>query len=167
MNGLVIKIKKALDRIILFTSSILLIVLVLGALWQVFSRYVLNSPSTFTNELLGFLLVWVSLLGASYAFGSNEHLSLSFIVDKIKGKNRLLIRIVNDLFILVFAVLVLIKGGLQAVNMTMSQLTPVLGIQMGLVYSILPICGVIIVIYKLLGIQEYSEKPDEAGEYYE
>lgn len=167
MNGLVIKIKKALDRIILFTSSILLIVLVLGALWQVFSRYVLNSPSTFTNELLGFLLVWVSLLGASYAFGSNEHLSLSFIVDKIKGKNRLLIRIVNDLFILVFAVLVLIKGGLQAVNMTMSQITPVLGIQMGLVYSILPICGVIIVIYKLLGIQEYSEKPDEAGEYYE
>lgn len=158
------KIKKALDRTILFISSTLLIVLVLGALWQVFSRYILSSPSTFTNELLGFLLVWVSLLGASYAFGSNEHLSLTFVADKLKGKNKLMITIINDIFILVFAVLVLIKGGLEAVNMTMSQLTPVLGIQMGLVYSILPISGFIVVIYKLLDVKKYTEKPSEAGD---
>ena len=158
------KIKKTLDRTILFTSSILLIVLVLGALWQVFSRYILSSPSTFTNELLGFLLVWVSLLGASYAFGSNEHLSLTFVVDKLKGKNKLLITIINDIFILVFAVLVLIKGGLEAVNMTMSQLTPVLGIQMGLVYSILPISGFIIVAYKLLDVKKYIGLPNEVGD---
>lgn len=158
------QIKKILDKIILFISSTLLIVLVLGALWQVFSRYVLSAPSTFTNELLGFLLVWVSLLGASYAFGSNEHLSLTFIIDKFKGKNRLVITIINDLLILTFAILVLIKGGLNAVNMTMSQLTPVLGIQMGLVYLILPISGFIIVAYKLLGLKTYSEIKEKVGD---
>lgn len=161
------KIRKLLNWIILSVSSIMLIVLVLGALWQVFSRYVLGAPSTFTNELLGFLLVWVSLLGASYAFGSNEHLSLSFLVDKIKGKNRLFITVLNDLFILMFAVLVLIKGGMQAVSMTMTQVTPVLGVRMGLVYSILPISGVIIVIYKLLGIMDYRKISNKVDEQYE
>lgn len=161
------KIKRLLDRIILFVSSIMLILLVLGALWQVFSRYVLGAPSTFTNELLGFLLVWVSLLGASYAFGSNEHLSLTFISNKFKGKKKLIITVLNDLFILLFAVLVLIKGGLQAVNMTMTQVTPVLGVRMGIIYSILPISGLIIVIYKLLGTVSYKELSNKVDEEYE
>lgn len=158
------KIKKILDKLLLTISSILLIVLVLGALWQVFSRYILNSPSTFTGELLGFLLVWVSLLGASYAFGSKEHLALTFLVGKLEGKSKLMTTVVIDAFIIIFAVLVLIKGGLAAVNTTMSQLTPVLGIKMGLVYSILPISGCIILIYKLLDFTQYKVQSEEVGD---
>lgn len=155
------KIKKILDRAILTTASIILIVLVMGALWQVFSRYILQSPSTFTNELLGFLLVWVSLLGASYAFGSNEHLSLTFIKNKLKGKNKIVVTIINDIFILFFAITVLLKGGIEAVNLTMSQTTPILGIPMGMVYLILPISGFLIIIYKLLNVKDYFKLTEE------
>ncbi|WP_249871288.1 TRAP transporter small permease [Oceanobacillus saliphilus] len=149
------KIKNVLDRIILISASFLLIILVLGALWQVFSRYVLSNPSTFTNELLGFLLVWTSMLGASYAFGTNQHLALTFIKNKLKGKNEFVITIINDLFIVVFTVLVLIIGGFEAVNITMGQNTPILGISTGLIYSILPISGFLIIFYKLLDIKNY------------
>jgi TRAP-type C4-dicarboxylate transport system permease small subunit len=158
------KIKIILNRIILFIASIFLAALVIGALWQVFSRYVLGSPSTYTNELLGYLLVWTSLLGASYAFGSNEHLALTFITDKLRGKNLFVVTVINDLFILVFAVFVLIVGGLEAVNLTMSQSTPILDIPIGLLYTILPISGVIIIIYKLLSLKEYKKLSEEVGD---
>ncbi|MDL4840367.1 TRAP transporter small permease [Aquibacillus rhizosphaerae] len=157
-------IKKWLDRLILSISYFLTFVLVIGALWQVFSRYVLSEPSTFTNELLRFLLVWTALLGASYAFGSNKHLALTFVKNKIKGKSWLVVSVINDVFILAFAILVLIKGGSQLVETTMTQLTPILQIPMGVVYSILPISGIIIVLYKILNIKFYAKPAEKVGE---
>ncbi|RLL47090.1 TRAP transporter small permease [Oceanobacillus piezotolerans] len=158
------KIKTILNWTILFIASVLLAALVLGALWQVSSRYVLGSPSTYTNELLGYLLVWTSMLGASYAFGSNEHLALTFMTNKLQGKNLFVVTVVNDLFILAFAVFVLLRGGLEAVTLTMSQTTPILGISIGLLYSILPISGFIIIIYKLLNLKDYKKLAEKAGD---
>ncbi|MCF6408583.1 TRAP transporter small permease [Pseudalkalibacillus salsuginis] len=155
---MVIKIKLILDRFILFITGFFSLVLFLGAIWQVASRYLLNTPSTFTEELLRFLLIWTSILGASYAFGSNQHLAITFLKDKLKGKNKLAIRIINDLVIFVFAYLIMIRGGMELVGTTMLQKTPILSIPMGIVYSILPISGVIIIIYKLLLLSEYRGK---------
>ncbi|KAB8131048.1 TRAP transporter small permease [Gracilibacillus oryzae] len=162
--SIVSKIKTGLDRIILSVASILLLILVLGAIWQVVSRYVLGSPSTFTNELLGFLLIWTSLLGASYAFGSNQHLALTFATNKLNKKGQLATTIFVDLIIVLFAVVFLIIGGIDAVNITSVQTTPILGISKGLVYSIIPISGFIIIIYKLLGISSYKKIDQEEGE---
>ncbi|SHM99743.1 TRAP transporter small permease [Gracilibacillus kekensis] len=161
---LVDKIKKVLDRTILIVASFLLVVLVLGALWQVFTRYVLQNPSTFTNELLGFLLVWTSLLGACYAFGSNKHLALTFVTNKLSGSRKLIITIINDLFVVFFAVVILLQGGIDAVNTTMAQTTPILGIQKGIVYTILPISGVLIILYKLLNVKNYFQTNQGEGE---
>lgn len=157
------KIKKGLDVVILSISSLLTILLVLGAVWQVTSRYVFSTPSTFTGELLRFLLVWTAILGASYAFGSNQHLAITFMKDKFKGKNRLMIRIINDLLILAFAILIMIKGGYEVVQITLTQTTPILNVPMGYVYAIVPVCGVVIVIYKLLLLTEYREEMQVKG----
>ncbi|WP_408008507.1 TRAP transporter small permease [Pseudalkalibacillus sp. A8] len=154
----VIKIKRILDGLILSITGFFTLLLFLGAIWQVTSRYLLNTPSTFTEELLRFLLIWTSILGASYAFGSNQHLAITFLKNRLKGKNKLVIRIINDLVIFVFAYLIMIRGGMEIVGTTMVQKTPILGIPMGIVYSILPISGIIIIIYKLLLLTEYREK---------
>ncbi|MFC4401849.1 TRAP transporter small permease [Gracilibacillus xinjiangensis] len=158
------KIKVILDRTILFVASMLLVILVLGAIWQVFSRYVLQSPSTFTNELLGFLLIWTSLLGASYAFGSNQHLALTFVTNKLNKRGELATTILVDIIIVLFALLFLVSGGMDAVNITKVQTTPIIGISKGLVYSIIPISGLIIIIYKLLGIKKYKYIVQKEGE---
>ncbi|WP_082232974.1 TRAP transporter small permease [Halobacillus massiliensis] len=155
---MVSKIKGLLDRTILSVAALFTLLLFLGAIWQVISRYFLNAPSTFTEELLRFLLVWTSILGATYAFGSNQHLAITFLKNKFKGKNKLVIRIINDVFILGFAYLIMIRGGMEVVNVTMGQLTPILGIPMGVVYSILPVSGVLIIIYKLLLLPEYKQE---------
>ena len=69
-------IEKALEWLLVFLMS----VLVLDVLWQVFSRYILSSPSSYTDELAGFLLIWVGLFGAAYVAGKREHLAIDLLL---------------------------------------------------------------------------------------
>ncbi|WP_316931840.1 TRAP transporter small permease [Parabacteroides distasonis] len=52
-------------------------------LWQVLSRYILVSPSSVTDELAGYLLIWVGLLGAAYVSGKNEHLAIDLLLQHL------------------------------------------------------------------------------------
>jgi|SRR5690625_5105399 len=152
---LVHKVKKIIDKVLMAFASLLTVLLVLGVMWQFITRFFLNDPSMFTDELMRFLLVWTALLGATYAFGTNQHLAITFLKNKFQGIKLLVLTIIIDLITLGFAILIMIKGGFQVVGTTMSQLTPILKIPMGVIYSIVPICGIIIVIYKLLAVKEY------------
>jgi TRAP-type C4-dicarboxylate transport system permease small subunit len=65
------------------------------------------------------------------------------------------------LFIIGFAGAVMIKGGLNIVATTMAQLTPILHIPVGVIYSIVPISGTIIIIYQLLNMPDWLKKKEE------
>ena len=55
---------------------VLLSIMTLLVLYQVFTRYILNSPAAFTEELVRYFLIWTSFIGAAYAFSTREHMSL-------------------------------------------------------------------------------------------
>ncbi|MED4122967.1 TRAP transporter small permease [Halalkalibacterium halodurans] len=156
------KIKTVMNRVIMIVASILTIVLVLGALWQVFSRYVLNDPSTFTEELLRFLLIWVAMLGTTYAFGSNEHLAIIYLKNKLRDEQRKYLQLFIDFTIIFFAGLILIKGGYSLSTSTLNQLSPILRIPMGYIYAILPISGTFIVFYQIINMFERREQTELA-----
>ena len=143
-------IRKIIDKVTLVLLATVMLALVIGAVWQVFTRFVLRDPSMWTDEALRFLLIWATMLGAAFAFGNNLHLSLGLVRDKLKGPVRTAVLIFNEITILIFAISFLILGGLDLSAQTMGQLTAVLRLPMGVVYSVLPISGVIIVLVKLL-----------------
>ncbi|WP_152657102.1 TRAP transporter small permease [Oceanobacillus sp. CFH 90083] len=154
MLSTVKSIKTLLNRLIMTIASILTVILVCCALWQVFSRYVLGSPSIITEEASRFLLIWAAMLGAAYAFGSKEQLAIVFLKSKLSGLKKKSVEIFIDVIIIIFAGSVLIKGGIHLASNTISQTSPILGIPMGYVYAILPITGVLIIIYQLINILE-------------
>ena len=53
-----------------------------------YARFILKDPSSFTEELAGFLLIWIGLLGASYALYTRAHLGIDILTAKLKGTNR-------------------------------------------------------------------------------
>ena len=87
--NLVRTIKTVLDRSLEVLVMVVVAVLVLDVLWQVFTRFILNDPSTWTEELAVFLLVWVSLLGAAVALGRGAHLGIDYFVGKLPERTRL------------------------------------------------------------------------------
>lgn len=147
-------IRNKINKIIILFSSLVLTLLVLAVTWQVISRYVLNNPSTFTDEFSRFSLIWVGLLGATYSFGVKAHLSIDLLFSKLSKEKTVKLQILISIIILIFILLVQVIGGGQLSLNTMGQLSPSLQIPMGVVYSILPISGVINLLYMLIDIIE-------------
>lgn len=143
--------KLAVDRAIATFSVLVMVALVVCVVWQVFSRYVLNQPSTLTDELARFLMIWVGLLGASYTVGAQRHLSIDFLAMLLPEQKKPLLSMVVNTLILLFAGLVIVSGGLKLIEKTLAtgQLSAAMQIPMGYVYIVLPLSGAIMMLYSL------------------
>jgi len=132
----------------------LMAVLVIDVLWQVFSRYLLSSPSSFTDELAGFLLIWVGVLGAAYVAGRKEHLAIDILIQRSPpARQRLLLYLIHSLIFL-FALSVMVTGGvvLMYTRFVLQVKSAALQLPLGYVYIVLPISGLIIIYYEVLHI---------------
>ena len=136
------KIEKALEWFLVFLMSIL----VIDVLWQVFSRYILNSPSSYTDELAGFLLIWVGVLGAAYVAAHREHLAIDLLLQRSSPERRYKLELIIGICIVMFSVFVLIIGGswLAYTRFYLSVKSSALGMPLGVIYLVLPISGVLI-----------------------
>jgi TRAP-type C4-dicarboxylate transport system permease small subunit len=74
-------IRRHVDTFLGTLVTIFMGVLVLNVLWQVISRFIVGHPSSFTDELAGFLLIWVGLLGAAYATGQKQSICRGFLAS--------------------------------------------------------------------------------------
>lgn len=146
--------RKGLDALLGSICCLVLALMVGIACWQVISRYILGVPSTITEEMLRFLLVWVSMLGMAYVAGKKQHISLTILLDKVSPQLRRWWDITLQIIFIAFSIWVLIIGGLKISAISMLQISPALGIPMGKVYYALPCAGVLIILYGVLNIAE-------------
>ncbi|SBT15883.1 2,3-diketo-L-gulonate TRAP transporter small permease protein YiaM [Vibrio celticus] len=147
-------IRRIFDKTIGVSVSMLTIALVVCVVWQVISRFILHSPSTTTDEIARFLLMWCGLTGSAYMVGQHQHLAIEVLGTRLKGVKKLSLNILVQLFIAKFSIMVMIYGGMiQYSNISMTgQLTPSLGLPMSYIYVVVPISGLIILIYNILNI---------------
>ncbi len=145
------RIRKKIDHILGIILSFIMGILVIDVLWQVASRYLLSTPSPFTDELAGFLLIWVGLLGAAYITGTHGHLAIDLLPSKLEPEKKKKLNLVINFLITAFAFTVLIIGGswLVYTRFKFGQISASLSLPLGYVYSVLPISGVFIVYYSL------------------
>ena len=146
--------RKRLDKVLEFICCTLLALMTILVTWQVVSRYVLNNPSTVTEELVLFSFVWMGLLGGAYLFGKNEHMAMTFLFYKLSEKNQIKVRIFFELVIMAFAVFILVFGGWNMSKLSMGQLSSSLQIPMGYIYLALPLSGITTMIYNALNISD-------------
>jgi len=138
---------KGLELIVILVVGFL----VIDVVWGVFTRYVLQNASSWTEELARMLLIWVALLGASIAFIRKSHLGVDYFVGKLRERWRTIGQLIVYLLIAAFAAIVLVYGGYRLVSLTLktSQPSPALNIQWGHVYLALPISGFFIVLFSI------------------
>lgn len=143
--------KRLVDRVMATITVLLMILLVICVVWQVVSRYVLNQPSTFTDELARFLMIWVGLLGAAYTVGVQRHLSIDLFSQSLSPRRQALLTIIINSIIFLFSGLVMVMGGVKLINRTLetAQLSAAMQIPVGYVYFILPVSGLMIMFYSL------------------
>lgn len=158
------KFKASLDRILERILVIIMAVMVINVLWQVGSRFILQSPSSFTDELARYLLIWLSMLGASYVTGKRMHLSIDLLSQKVNAQNRKKLNTLIYSIVAIFALLVMVVGGSRLVYLvsTLGQTSPALEIPLSIVYIVLPVGGIIIIYYSIMNILHPVEQDNES-----
>ncbi|HEY5716058.1 MAG TPA: TRAP transporter small permease [Psychromonas sp.] len=150
------KFKRPIDRIIAGFSIVVMSILVVCVVWQVFSRYVLNAPSTLTDEIARFCMIWVGLLGAAYTVGAQRHLCIDLFTAHLTGMKKMINKIYINICILIFSSGALIWGGITLVTKASSsgQVSPAMQLPIAYVYAVLPLAGLIMTYYSVLFILE-------------
>ncbi len=145
------KIRNSIEKIIEWVLISLLGIMVINVLWQVFSRFFTSNPSSFTDELARYLMIWLGILGAAYVAGKNEHVAIDFFAKKFSASNQKLMAAFVSISISSFAFFALLIGGSRLVYITakLEQFSPSLQIPLAVVYAVIPISGVLIIFFKL------------------
>lgn len=148
--------RKQIDRLVRNTLVFLMGFMLFNVVWQVISRYIIGSPSTFTEELARYLLIWICLLGGAYAAGKKMHLSINLLPNKLSKESRRKLSIFTFSIVILFALLVMVIGGgrLVQISYVLGQSSSALNIPLAYIYSVLPLSGLLIIYYKVFEIKQ-------------
>ena len=86
---------------------------------------------------------------------------MGFLADKVTGQKKKVLEIVIELLIIAFALVVMVYGGISIMKLTMTQITASLGVSMGLIYTIIPLSGTLIVVYGIMNIIDLAKGKGE------
>lgn len=146
--------RKIIDKIIEVMCTAIMGYMVLAVCWQVITRFVLKNPSTVTEEILRYLLVWTTMVGGAYAYGRRKHLSINMLAKKLPPRAQKLLDIFVQAVVIAFCVVVMIVGDLRLVETTFNQISSALHLPMPYVYASILVGGVLIIFYAIVFIFE-------------
>ncbi len=143
------KLLKAFDRVLFGTIGLLLAAMVADVAIQVFFRYVIQDPPTWTEELARFLFAWQIFLAAGLAFGRGAHIVVDALLLVLPSGGQRLLSILSNALVLGFLG-VLVWQGVNMARLTSNTVSTAMNLNMGLVYAALPAGAGISAVYALL-----------------
>ena len=144
------KFRTALNKALELLAGLSMAVMVILTTYQVIARYIFNSPSTWSEELVGYLFGWSTLFGATIVSGERGHMNIPVLIDRFNPTMRKAFHIFAEVIAFIFSAAILVFGGFQVSKLAMGQQTSSLGVAVGVVYWVMPLCGVIILVYSVL-----------------
>lgn len=153
--------RNVLTKLLNVLAGVSFIAMVVLTCWQVFTRYVLQDPSPWSEELVSYLFAWASLLGASLITGERGHMNIPIVVERMGAGAQKTLGILGELVAFAFSAIILVYGGVQISQLAMGQMTSSLGVAVGVFYVVLPLSGVLNMIYTVLNIADICKNGTE------
>lgn len=129
-------------------AALLIVVILVCNAAQIFCRYVLVMPLSFTDETMRFSMVWVTFLAGSGLVFRREHMAADFLGHPRLARLRRVVQAIIMLSIAGFATFLVINGFPLAIR-NAAQLSPSAQIPMIWPYIAVPVGGVLIILYAL------------------
>ncbi|CAN0603966.1 unnamed protein product, partial [Ectocarpus sp. 12 AP-2014] len=130
--------RNKIDAVLGKTLVLIMSVMVINVLWQVFTRYVTGNPSSFTDELARYLMIWIGVLGAAYVSGRNLHVAIDILPLRQNEKTQKKLKIIVTILVILFVLFAFVIGGsrLVYISYVLGQQSPALQVPLALVYII-------------------------------
>jgi len=96
-------------------------------------------------------MIWLGVLGAAYVSGKKKHVSINLLQSKLGYQFKKNIEIFVSIILIIFSFNVLVLGGFNLVYITfvLDQYSPSLNLSMSIVYSVIPLSGILIIFYEM------------------
>lgn len=148
--------KATIDKYLGGFLVLLMAVMTVDVLWGVFTRYVLSSQASWSEELARYLMIWIGILGAAYASGQRMHLAIDLLKPKLSLDRARMVNFIIAGFVIFFAITVMLIGGgrLMFVTQKLGQMSPALNIPKFWIYLVIPLSGIFILIYQFMHLRE-------------
>jgi TRAP-type C4-dicarboxylate transport system permease small subunit len=132
------RLKRALDRVIDWTTIGLMAVLAAVVVVAVVTRYFLNLPLAWSEEVSRYSFIWATFLGAAICLREGTHLSVDLLVRRLSPDRR---RHAATAARVLMALLlgIVLYSGIEVTRVTHAQQSPALGIPMSWVYLAVPV----------------------------
>ena len=155
------KVLNVIDDIFKYFLVLLVAAISILGMYQVVGRLFGRVPA-WVEELIRFLFVWASCVGAAVGVKEHIHIGIDVLVNLLPQIGRRIIAIVVQVILCGFDVF-LIKFGINLVNQTMKQPSAGLQIPMGYVYWAIPVLGGLGIFYSIREIVHLA-KGEAKGE---
>ena len=76
------------ERVLFVVSGVAISLVSAVLVLQVFMRYVLNSPTVWSEEFATLAFVWCVMCAIPVAVRRSEHIAVTLLVDRLRGKAR-------------------------------------------------------------------------------
>ncbi len=137
---------KLIEWLVAFLFSVMTVLVFM----QVIGRYVLNSSLTWSEEIVNYSMIWITMLGACLLMRNNGHMAIDNFVKAWKGPFKTIALSISVLLQIAF-IIVMEIGILKFLPVASAQFSPVLHLNMGFIYSIFAISGGLM----LLGLADH------------
>jgi TRAP-type C4-dicarboxylate transport system permease small subunit len=153
----VVKMVDTLNKAVGIVLAVMLGVMSILVIAQVISRFVIQFPIIWSEELSRYLMVYIVFAGASLAIRHNQLISIEILPESLSEKKReILIIFVMILSIVFFGILFF--QGLSMIGHVKDQMSAGLGISMSYAYAAIPIGSFLLALNSLAFILELSSK---------
>ncbi|MCY0150066.1 TRAP transporter small permease [Hoeflea sp. G2-23] len=112
---------------------------------QVFFRYVLNDPLSWTQEVAGMLYVWIVCVGSATIVKEREHVSFDLLYESVSPHKRRILALLGTGLILII-LLVSAYGNYDYIAFTARQKSPTLRLPMTMVFGAFGVFLVLLIV---------------------
>lgn len=150
------------EKIFLYISGAFLGILALSVFYEVISRYVFNHPTIWANEISTYLLQFLVFFTMGFLLIEGEHIRVTFLIERLKGKTRKALEMINVSLVFIFAYVLIVYGfkfTLNAYTREMASPT-LLEVPLWIPYSFIPLGGVLLALAAICAIIKIGISPN-------
>lgn len=152
---------KTLNKILRSVLAFMVAAMVVVCCWQVITRFVLGNPSKYTEEILRFALIWLTMLGAPYAYGAKQHLAIDLLVKGFEPAGQHRTQIFVEFVVLALSAAVFVAGGIAVTMNAHGQISAAMKLPMECYYACIPIGGALMILYSLNNLYHLFRDKDK------
>jgi TRAP-type C4-dicarboxylate transport system permease small subunit len=135
-----------LSWICLYVAYFLLVAVTIIAVFGVYYRYVLIDPIPWAEEIARYILIWMTMIGASIAVKERKHVRLTSVLVRLPEHMALIIEIVFFLIIIFIIGLIANESIIMVFSRSAKIISPSLQISMIWAHTALPVGFALILI---------------------